>query len=273
MKFHPSKIVIFILSCILSVSAFAGEGERLDLWPGQPDKDASLFIYRPAARTDQHPAILICPGGGYGGLAIDHEGHKLAEWFASEGFVAVVLKYRMPKGEHAIPLSDAEQAMKTIRSKAASWQVDTTRIGVIGSSAGGHLAASLSTLAAKENRPDFAILYYPVISFDNMTTHGGTKQNLLGKEINNPSLIERYSLEKQVDENTPPTVLFLSDDDEMVPTANSILYYTALQNRKIPAAMYVFPSGRHGWGFNEDFTYHEDVKVLTLKWLKHIKIR
>lgn len=273
MKFHPTKIVLLILSCLFSVPAFAGEDERLDLWPGQADKDAALFVYRPTVKTDRHPAILICPGGGYGGLAIDHEGHKLAEWFASEGFVAVVLKYRMPNGEHSIPLSDTEQAMKTIRSRASSWQVDTSRIGVIGSSAGGHLAASLSTLAAKENRPAFAILYYPVISFDNMTTHGGSKQNLLGKEVESPALVERYSLEKQVDEQTPPTLIFFSDDDKVVPPANGILYYTALQKKNIPASLYIFPEGGHGWGFNLGFTYHEDVKVLTLKWLKHIKIR
>ena len=175
-------------------------------------------------------------------------------------------------GSRPIPLSDAEKAMSVIRGNAAKWNLDANKVGVIGSSAGGHLAASLSTLAADANRPDFAILYYPVISFDNMTTHGGSKKNLLGKDIENKELVDRYSLQKQVDDKTPKTLLLLSDDDQTVPPLNSILYYTALNEHHIPASLYMFPSGGHGWGFRYDFTYYQEVKDLIQKWLTYIKI-
>lgn len=247
--------------------------EQLKLWPDKPEaSEAEIFVYHPTKSGKAAPAVLICPGGGYSGLAMDHEGHDMAKWYASNGLVAVVLKYRMPKGVHTIPLSDAEKAMSVIRGNTVKWNLDVEKVGVIGSSAGGHLAASLSTLAADANRPDFAILYYPVISFDNMTTHGGTKQNLLGKNIGNKELIDRYSLQKQVDDKTPKTLLLLSDDDSSVPPLNSILYYTALNERRIPASIYMFPNGGHGWGFRYNFAYYQEVKDLILKWLTDIKI-
>ena len=188
-------LFLFLFSLVALVTS-AQQVEPQKLWPDDPNAaEAEIFVYHPARKASPAPAILICPGGGYAGLAIHHEGHDMARWYASNGFVAVVLKYRMPKGVHTIPLSDAEQAMSVIRSNASQWNVDPNRVGVVGSSAGGHLAASLSTLAADVNRPNFAILYYPVISFDNMVTHGGSKQNLLGKDIGNQELIDRYSLQ------------------------------------------------------------------------------
>jgi len=246
--------------------------DPLKLWPGEAANEAELFVYHPATSPVPAPAILICPGGGYAGLVIDHEGHDMAKWFTSQGFVAVVLKYRMPNGVHTIPLSDAEKAIQSIRSNAGKWNLDVSKVGVVGSSAGGHLAASLSTLASDANRPNFAILFYPVISFDDMTTHGGSKKNLLGDNIINKELINRYSLEKQVDYKTPKTLLFLSDDDDIVPTANSILYYTALNKNHIPSSMYMFPVGGHGFGFRPTFAYHEQMKGLVYKWLQFIKI-
>jgi acetyl esterase/lipase len=194
----------------------------------------------------------------------------MARWYASRGFVAVVLKYRMPQGNHTVPLSDAEKAIAFIRDHARQWKIDTNKVGVVGSSAGGHLAASLSNLAADKNRPDFAILYYPVISFDNSIIHQGTKNNLLGENNSNAELINRYSLEKQVDDKTPPTFLLLSDDDTVVVPANSIKYYSALKEKNIPASLHIFPTGGHGWGFNTSFLYHEESKTLIQKWLKEI---
>lgn len=265
-------LFLFLFSLVALVTS-AQQVEPQKLWPDDPNAaEAEIFVYHPARKASPAPAILICPGGGYAGLAIHHEGHDMARWYASNGFVAVVLKYRMPKGVHTIPLSDAEQAMSVIRSNASQWNVDPNRVGVVGSSAGGHLAASLSTLAADVNRPNFAILYYPVISFDNMVTHGGSKQNLLGKDIGNQELIDRYSLQKQVDDKTPKTLLLLSDDDQSVPPANSILYYTALNEHHIPASLYMFPNGGHGWGFKYDFTYYQEVKDLITKWLQYIGI-
>jgi acetyl esterase/lipase len=237
------------------------------------NSDAEIFVYHPEASTVLSPAILICPGGGYEHLAMNHEGHDMAQWYASNGFVAVVLKYRMPNGEHTIPLSDAEKAISIIRSNASEWKIDPGKVGIAGSSAGGHLAASLSVLAADESRPDFAILYYPVICSGDSITHRGSIKNLLGENVNNRELLNRYSLDKQVDEKTPKTFLLLSDDDRAVLPVNSIRYYLALKEKEIPAAMYIFPSGGHGWGFNSSFLYHEEIKSLILKWLKEIKIK
>lgn len=262
------KHILFLLLFMITPSLGAQQMEEMKLWADDPSAaEAEIFIYRPEKTEKPAPAILICPGGAYGGLAIGHEGHDLAKWFASEGLVAVVLKYRMPHGVHTIPLTDAEKAMSILRSNAGKWGIDAAKVGVLGCSAGGHLAASLSTLAAAANRPNFAVLYYPVISFDDKITHQGSKENLLGKEKGNKELVERYTLQKQVNEKTPRTLLFHSDDDDGVPVANSLLYYAALQEKRIPSALYVFPVGGHGWGFLDTFPYHEEVKVLTLKWL------
>jgi len=267
------KTIFLLLSLFLSVVCLqAQEAVQYKLWPDQEGNQSEIFVYLPSQSDTLVPVVLICPGGGYQMLAMDHEGHEMAKWFVSKGMAAVVLKYRMPYGDHTIPLSDAEKAISTIRENASNWNIDSSQVGVSGSSAGGHLAASLSTLGMDENRPDFAILFYPVISFDDKTTHGGSKQSLLGKEVANKSLVDRYSLEKQVDIKTPKTLLLLSDDDGAVPPANSILYYTALKENNIPASMYIFPLGEHGWGFNTTFTYREDVKRLMEEWLKYHEI-
>lgn len=267
------KHFLLLFLSLLAPVVGAQQMEQFKLWPDKPEaSEAEIFVYHPAKSGKTAPAVLICPGGGYVGLAMDHEGHDMAKWYASNGFVAVVLKYRMPKGVHSVPLSDAEKAMTIIRGNAAKWNLNANKVGVIGSSAGGHLAASLSTLAADANRPDFAILYYPVISFDKMNTHGGSKKNLLGKDIDNQELLDRYSLQKQVDDKTPKTLLLLSDDDKSVPPLNSILYYTALNEHHIPASLYMFPDGGHGWGFRHDFTYYQEVKDLIRKWLAYIQI-
>jgi acetyl esterase/lipase len=261
---------LFFLACAPFIQAQVMQ--TFKLWTEDNDSEAEIFVYLPEASTALSPAILICPGGGYEHLAMNHEGHDMAQWYVSNEFAAVVLKYRMPNGEHAIPLSDAEKAISIIRSNASEWKIDPGKVGVAGSSAGGHLAASLSVLAADENRPDFAILYYPVICSDDSITHRGSIKNLLGENVNNRELLNRYSLEKQVDEKTPKTFLLLSDDDRAVLPVNSIRYYSALKEKEIPAAMYIFPSGGHGWGFNSSFLYHEEMKSLIQKWLKEIKI-
>lgn len=265
------KLAILFLCLCFCISLYAQQPEQMKLWPGEADNDAELFVYHPSGSAEKHPGVVICPGGAYVNIAIQHEGHDMAKWFASQGFVAVVLKYRLPKGEHTIPLKDAEKAISTLRSKAGEWNVDRRRTGVVGSSAGGHLAASLSTLALEANRPNFAILFYPVISFDNTITHPGSKQNLLGDKRTDPAYTERYSLEKQIDARTPPTLLLLSDDDKVVLPANSIRYYTALKERQIPASMFIYPTGGHGWGFNTTYIWHEEMKQAILKWLQEQK--
>ena len=183
------RSVLLLLLSFFTPVIWAQNEEQSKLWPDKQNaNEAEIYIYHPKESDKVAPAVLICPGGGYSGLAMDREGHDMAKWYASNGFVAVVLKYRMPKGVHTVPLEDAEKAISVLRENADKWNLDKSKVGVVGSSAGGHLAASLSTLAKDINRPDFAILYYPVISFDNKMAHQGSKKNLLGKNIDNEKL-------------------------------------------------------------------------------------
>ena len=267
------RSVLLLLLSFFTPVIWAQNVEQSKLWPDKQNaNEAEIYIYHPKESDKVAPAVLICPGGGYSGLAMDREGHDMAKWYASNGFVAVVLKYRMPKGVHTVPLEDAEKAISVLRENADKWNLDKSKVGVVGSSAGGHLAASLSTLAKDINRPDFAILYYPVISFDNKMAHQGSKKNLLGKNIDNEKLIDYYSLNKQVDDKTPKTLLLLSYDDRVVPPMNSILYYIALNEHHITASLHMFPNGGHGWGIRYDFAYYQEVKDLILKWLRYTQI-
>ncbi len=188
-----------------------------------------------------------------------------AEWFASQGITAVVLKYRLPNRHSEIPLTDARQAMRTIRSHATEWGVDPGRVGVIGFSAGGHLASTLLTHFDEGSRPDFGILFYPVVTMTK-ATHGGSRLNLLG-ENPSPELVERFSNEKQVTADTPPTMIFFSDDDGTVPPVNGTMFYDALKANGVRAALYVFPVGGHGWGFRDNFKYYEAMKTATTDWI------
>ncbi|MDR2949764.1 MAG: alpha/beta hydrolase [Prevotella sp.] len=231
-----------------------------------------LTIYLPEKSINTQMAVLICPGGGYAGLAFQHEGVQFAQWLNKQGIAGIILKYRMPNQHKEVPLDDAQQAVRYIRDHAAELNIDKNKVGIAGFSAGGHLAATTSTHFAKSGtstRPDFTILFYPVITME-VATHGGSKMNLLGS---NPSQTDIYTFsnEKQVNVNTPPTILLLSDDDGSVQPANSIKYYEALKNNNIPATMYIFPEGGHGWGMRENFKYHIEMLSLLEMWLKDIQ--
>lgn len=218
-----------------------------------------------------HPngmAIIMCPGGGYSGLAMHHEGHDMASWFNTQGITYAVLKYRMPNGHHEVPLSDAEQAIRMVRKHAAEWGVNPQRVGIMGASAGGHLAASLATLySSDKTRPDFQILFYPVISMQKGVTHGGSRKNLIGE---NPSqeLEQKYSLERQVSPRTPQAFIMLSSDDDAVPPINGIGYFLALRDHEVPASLHAYPTGGHGWGFRDNFTYKRQWTEELEKWLR-----
>lgn len=228
--------------------------------------EPTLTVY-PAS----HPngmAIIMCPGGGYSGLAMHHEGHDMASWFNTQGITYAVLKYRMPNGHHEVPLSDAEQAIRMVRKHAAEWGVNPQRVGIMGASAGGHLAASLATLySSDKTRPDFQILFYPVISMQKGVTHGGSRKNLIGE---NPSqeLEQKYSLERQVSPRTPQAFIMLSSDDDAVPPINGIGYFLALRDHKVPASLHAYPTGGHGWGFRDNFTYKRQWTEELEKWLR-----
>lgn len=227
----------------------------------------SITVYCP--KKPNGMAIIMCPGGGYGRLAMNHEGHDMAKWFMAQGITYAVLKYRMPNGHDEVPLSDAEQAIRLMRQHAKEWGVNPQRVGIMGASAGGHLAASLATLyRSDDTRPDFQILFYPVITMME-STHGGSRRNLLGE---NPSeeLKQKYSLEKHVSSRSPQAFIMLSADDGSVPPGNGINYYTALIGQKVPASLHVYPIGGHGWGFRDDFTYKRQWTGELEKWLREL---
>jgi acetyl esterase/lipase len=222
----------------------------------------TIAAYIAPKETATGAAVMICPGGGYGILAASHEGSDFAKWFNDRGISAFVLKYRLPNEkamthQHEVPLMDAMQGMKLIRQNAAKWNIDLNKIGVMGFSAGGHLAATLSThynmgeKASNEAKPDFSILLYPVVSLQPSIAHGGSRDNLLGPEKSD-ELINYYSNELQVSDQTPPAFLVHAMDDTGVPVENSIQYYLALKNKKIPAEMHLYPKGGHGYGMRTE---------------------
>ncbi len=248
--------------------------ESAPLWPegktphalpiDQEAGSPSLKLY-PTRGVEGHTgaAVVICPGGGYGGLATDHEGHQIAEWFNEQGVSAFVLHYRLGSQGHHYPtqLADVQRAIRWVRAHAGDYELDPARLAVMGFSAGGHLASMAATLFeekayeatdaidAVSARPDFAILCYPVISFDPAVTHGGSRKNLLGAERNDDeALAEKLSSENNVTENTPPTFLFQTDADTVVPAENATRFYLALRQKKVPAEFHVYQNGAHGVG-------------------------
>ena len=233
--------------------------------------EAKIFVYLPESQTATS-AVLICPGGSYGRLAISYEGHEVAQWLSGQGIAGIVMKYRLPHGIHQIPIADAQQALRVIRKNASKWNIDPSKVGVAGLSAGGHLASTVAThFRDSLTRPDFAVLFYPVVSTDSTITHQASIRNLLGK---NPGdeLLKLYSNELQVTGQTPPTLLFHSDNDSVVPAENSVEFYLSLKANKVPASMYIFPNGGHGWGMKATYAYHEKWKELMLTWLKGINM-
>ncbi|MEY4798992.1 MAG: Acetylxylan esterase precursor, partial [Verrucomicrobiota bacterium] len=189
-------------------------------------------------------AVIICPGGGYGGLVVGGEGHGIAKWLNAQGIAGIVLEYRLPAGHDKVPLLDAQKALTLTRTRAAAWKIDPKKVGIIGFSAGGHLAATAATHFTPENRPDFAILIYPVITMS-VGTHGGSKKNLLGATPSD-ELAHFYSNEKQVTKDTPPTFLAHALDDKAVPIENSRLFHQACQAKGVASKLLELPNGGHG---------------------------
>ncbi len=224
-----------------------------------------ITVYLPKA-TRPTKAVIVCPGGGYANLAMNHEGHEWAPFFNNLGIAVVVLKYRMPNGNHEVPFSDACEAVRLTKAHAGEWNIHLDCIGIMGSSAGGHLASTVATHAPKELRPAFQILFYPVITMNERETHTGSRINLLGE---NPTkeMEKLYSNELQVDASTPRAFIALSDDDSGVKPVNSVKYYMALQQQGIPSALYIYPSGGHGWGIRESFKYHIEMLTELRSWL------
>jgi len=225
-----------------------------------------IAVYRPDQPNGA--AVIICPGGGYTMLAYDWEGTTFAEWYNEMGITAFVLTYRLPHWESEecrdqVALMDAARAMRTVRHHADEWGIDDTKIGVMGFSAGGHLASTLSTrfdegdadtddeIEKHTSRPDFSILVYPVISMEDGVTHKGSRSNLIGKKPSQAD-IEYFSNERHVSADTPPTILIHASDDKAVPVGNSLKYYQALIDHNISASLRIYPTGGHGFSFAKD---------------------
>lgn len=227
----------------------------------------TLSVFLPPKEKATGTAIIVCPGGSYSHLAMGHEGIEVARWLNGIGVAAFVLKYRLPSDETMVdkrigPLQDAQRAIQLVRERAAEWGVNPARVGIMGFSAGGHLASSAGThfgksyIASKNNislRPDFQVLLYPVISFSDSIGHRGSRDNLIGKAPN-PTDIQEYSNELQVTAQTPPAFLVQSEDDKTVKAANTIHFYEALLQNKIPAELHMYPLGGHGYGMHNTTT-------------------
>jgi acetyl esterase/lipase len=264
------------------------DGQVLTLWSGaapgaQGSEDAdipTLTVFLPRTMRDGTPGVVVCPGGGYQNLASNHEGRQVANFLNSLGVSAFVLKYRLgPKYHHPVELDDVQRAIRMLRSHAAEWRLDPGRIGVMGFSAGGHLAMSASTWADSGNpqapdavdrassRPDFAVLGYPVISMTAEWTHKGSQRNLLG-DTPDPELARRLSGENAVTKDTPPTFIFQTNEDTTVPAENAVAYYLALRKAGVPAELHVFEKGAHGVGLANDIPALAPWSSLLATWLR-----
>jgi acetyl esterase/lipase len=262
------------------------------LWPeGAPDAKGTadgdkpdLTIYLAPKDKANGAAVVIFPGGGYGHLAMDHEGHQIAEWLNSFGVAGFIVKYRHSRSgagyRHPAPLQDAQRALRTVRNGAKKWNIDPDRIGIIGFSAGGHLASSLGThfnqrysdvkddIDRVSCRPDFMILMYPVISFTESFTHKGSRSNLLG-ENPDPQLVENLSNEKQVTPETPPTFLVFGNDDKVVPVENGVAFFMSLKKANVPAEMHIYEKGRHGFGLGVGAGPVSSWPLRCTEWMKN----
>ena len=228
-----------------------------------------FYLYKADAEKATGQAVVVLPGGGYRNVCIEREGFAIAEYFKSIGVTALVVKYRLPNGHKEVPLEDAQAGLEYLRKNAKKLDIDATKVGICGSSAGGHLAAYTSTFTADEKKPAFAVLFYPVISGVSSMTHQGTFQNLLGKG-HSLALREYYSLENRVTPTTPPTILLLSDNDSTVPPLSSILYYKALKYHGVKASMHIYPEGGHGWVCRKGFRYEKEWQHQLKRWMTHI---
>jgi acetyl esterase/lipase len=269
MHFLKTTLVAYLLVSPL----IAAEPQRIPLWehgaPGtpatKPEQEPALFVYRAEPQNAARGAVVICPGGGYAHLAMDHEGRQVAEWFNNLGITGLVLQYRNNSSghRHPVPMMDGQRAIRTVRARAAEWNIDPAKIGVMGFSAGGHLASTLAThfddgdsgaedpIDRTSSRPDFLILCYPVISMTEAYMHRGSRENLLGKDTDEV-LARGLSNELQVTDQTPPTFIFQTDADKAVPAENCVAFYLALRRAGVPAELHIFQDGRHGVGLARD---------------------
>ena len=299
------KYILTLLTFLATSLAFS-QNYTINLWPGLPplQKESnlqeqavqqgivrisnvqipSIEVYLPTKQSATGEAVLIFPGGGYGILAYDWEGTDFAKWLNAHGIAGIVVKYRLPistslTDPKEVPLLDAQRAIRLVRQNAEDWNINPSKVGIMGFSAGGHLAATLSTSFAHElllekdaidtlpARPDFSILVYPVISFRDAAAHSGSRKNLLGDQASS-ELVDRFSNELQVTTDTPPTFLVHAQDDKGVPLQNSLLYFQALHANGVNAALHIYPTGGHGFAFGIGKGAVSGWREVLLAWMK-----
>jgi len=276
------------LLSILAFTTTAFAAETLPLWKGDAPEGNGKFSDSSKAKLTVHlpekpngAAIVICPGGGYGGLVTKGEGHGIAAWLNAHGIAGIVLEYRLPAGRPYVPLLDAQRAIRTVRTNAAQWKVDPKKVGILGFSAGGHLASTATVhfdagegkttdaIARENSRPDFSILIYPVISMEE-GVHRGSKKNLMG-ETPGAVLPDYFSTQRHVKTGTPPAFLAHAVDDKVVPIENSRMFYEAQKKAGLPARLVELPNGGHGLNGYKGASWDAWQK-LSLEWLQELKI-
>ena len=277
------SVIMSIIAYCCTLAITAQEPIYIDLWPnGMPNSNGidktpfddarqnfkpSIRVYLPEKSKANGKAVVCCPGGGYTHLAMDHEGYDWAPFYNELGFAYIVLKYRMPHQVTEVPISDAKEALRVVREHAKEWNIDPKQVGIMGSSAGGHLASTIATHSTPETAPAFQVLFYPVISMQAGVTHQGSHDALLGRNATQ-AMNDLYSNAQQVNRQTPPAIMLLSDDDGAVIPQNSADYYLALKKAGVKASMHVYPSGGHGWGIRSNFKYHDSMMNDLKDWLK-----
>ena len=233
------------------------------------DGQAQMVCFLP--ETPSGRAIVGVPGGGYSVLSNGHEGYMASDWMNQQGIAYFVVNYRLPNGDRTIPMGDVQKGIRTVRDSATVWAINPHDVGIMGFSAGGHLASVISTMSDFDVRPDFTILFYPVISMDERVSHKWSCINFLGEEGHkDPKLVQQYSTQNAVQRHlTPPAIIITASDDRLVPTVtNSLAYYTAMRNAGNECAMYIYPTGDHGFGFGPWFKYHDQLLTDLGNWLK-----
>nr|WP_320022921.1 alpha/beta hydrolase [uncultured Draconibacterium sp.] len=298
------KLVVALICVIATIGSLSAQVQVIDLWNGKVpgaiqsdefkqnvdtiagwiDKHSivkpDLYFYPAPAEKATGTAVVICPGGGYSGLAIRHEGLQVAQWFNSVGITAFVLTYRQPddaimENKSIGPLQDGQRAIRLVRRHAKEWGINPEKIGIMGFSAGGHVASTISThynekvydpVDSTNARPNFSLLIYPVISMDSTITHSGSRVNLLGNSPT-PEQVMHFSNELQVNEQTPPAFVVHSLDDDVVPVQNSIKYALAMKKHHVPCELHIYESGGHGYGMAPGGSTQSMWPEVCLKWL------
>ena len=238
--------------------------ERLHIYH---TSQTDFYIYKADPAKANGLGVVITPGGGYRKVCIAHDGFAMAQYLRSLGVSSIVVKYRLPNGHSIIPLEDTQEAMRYMRKRGPEWGVDPTKVGICGSSAGGHLAAYASTFTPDEEKPVFSILVYPVITGAEQSSIINTFKELVGEQDFETKQRELW-LEKHVTPTTPPALLLLSDDDPLVPSTSSVRYYEALKANDVAATMFILPSGGHSWCGHDEFKYSNLCKAAIADWLQ-----